>query len=1059
MKPPIPASVLTLLTLLLSAGQVAAAQETLTPPTAVPATVAPHKELRSQVSLTLSMPAGAQSLLVVQALPPGTSYQGGSSRWNGRPLPEPASTPRGLVWQVPVERAPSGVLTFTLSHAGALPALGTPAVAAGYASGLLLPVSGTPDLAQLGSLSVAVPAENASSIRLPLDGSDVQVRDAVNVTVTDAGPEAQALMVNGAPVPATLVGEEATLTGGGTLRTYIGVPLRPGANLLQHGTDQITVYRVGPTEALELSPLALIADGRTPLRVQVRAVDASGRTTNLSTVTVASDRTPTSPDAVPGQTGHQLRLEGGLGVLEFAPQSRAGEVILTVSQGELLRTATFPVTTERTTVGVGVLSATLGLDGSLSADDLSWQARASLETEVGGGHLKVTADKDGLPTDLDTLKRFTIAGDASVTSVPLQGSDPVAFRYEHPAFGVQYRHGPLPVDVLPFGAQITALSASTRSNPQVSGFVALVPTDLITGERVTPDGTRLLRLARGQISPGSETLTWVTLDRVTGEERSRTVLVRNADYQLDLNSGLVTLTRPLSRYDLDLGEQYVEASYRLSQPLGQRDLAFGVQTKYQTSHVLLGAAVVHLDNQTTVGARAAYDDGQLHVDALLASSDGLLAQGSFGARFGQTAASASVRYQDIAYAGLGKGTPGLSAAASVTTELTERLDAQVTAQYRHETSKAGTVVTHQGQADGQLVYQLDPFQVGAGLRYSFGDQQGLSAVGRVGYRREPLSVDLSHAQPLSGNVAPESSLGVRYRLSGETTFGVTSRYTWGVGGATVLSVDSRVNGVDYTAAYELPTASGGGNLARFGVSTTLPLNDTTSLGLYGSAQTNATTRTHQAAAGANLRYKTERLSATLGTDVVYNPAGFGVVVRGGAAGSVSNDLTLSADGLAEFGAGKAGLRLAAGYAYRSRNIDSLGTVRYVDGTLAGGQPELSSSLAAIYHQPRFAVRAGMDSRTLLNDAGSFTVQGSLSGTYYVTDRVGLGAWGHILSHPSTGTTVTGFGLEGSYRVLPGTWLTAGYNPVGFTGISNTYTKQGLYLRLDLTLDDSLGGNK
>ncbi|MFD1734137.1 hypothetical protein ACFSC4_27335 [Deinococcus malanensis] len=427
-----------------------------------------------------------------------------------------------------------------------------------------------------------------------------------------------------------------------------------------------------------------------------------------------------------------------------------------------------------------------------------------------------------MPTDLDTLKRFTIAGDASVTSVPLQGSDPVAFRYEHPAFGVQYRHGPLPVDVLPFGAQITALSASTRSNPQVSGFVALVPTDLITGERVTPDGTRLLRLARGQISPGSETLTWVTLDRVTGEERSRTVLVRNADYQLDLNSGLVTLTRPLSRYDLDLGEQYVEASYRLSQPLGQRDLAFGVQTKYQTSHVLLGAAVVHLDNQTTVGARAAYDDGQLHVDALLASSDGLLAQGSFGARFGQTAASASVRYQDIAYAGLGKGTPGLSAAASVTTELTERLDAQVTAQYRHETSKAGTVVTHQGQADGQLVYQLDPFQVGAGLRYSFGDQQGLSAVGRVGYRREPLSVDLSHAQPLSGNVAPESSLGVRYRLSGETTFGVTSRYTWGVGGATVLSVDSRVNGVDYTAAYELPTASGGGNLARFGVSTTLP---------------------------------------------------------------------------------------------------------------------------------------------------------------------------------------------------------------------------------------------
>ncbi len=48
--------------------------------------------------------------------------------------------------------------------------------------------------------------------------------------------------------------------------------------------------------------------------------------------------------------------------------------------------------------------------------------------------------------------------------------------------------------MLPVGERFTALSANTKGNPQVSGFVALVPEARVKDERVVPEGTRILRL-------------------------------------------------------------------------------------------------------------------------------------------------------------------------------------------------------------------------------------------------------------------------------------------------------------------------------------------------------------------------------------------------------------------------------------------------------------------------------------------------------------------------------------------------------------------------------------
>ncbi|MGO8610193.1 hypothetical protein ACC848_45415, partial [Rhizobium johnstonii] len=76
-------------------------------------------------------------------------------------------------------------------------------------------------------------------------------------------------------------------------------------------------------------------------------------------------------------------------------QASPGTLKLDVLQGADVIRQSFAVTPGGGRVGVGMVSATLGLDGSLNlSDDLKVQARASYEGPLAGGKLYVAADKD-----------------------------------------------------------------------------------------------------------------------------------------------------------------------------------------------------------------------------------------------------------------------------------------------------------------------------------------------------------------------------------------------------------------------------------------------------------------------------------------------------------------------------------------------------------------------------------------------------------------------------------------------------------------------------------------
>ena len=1047
---------------------------------------APEVVRRSTVNLPFDAPRQTRTLTVAHSLPAGATYIAGSSKLDGQAIADPLRGASGtLYWVIPAPTANGtaqngaalrGDVTYEINHSGALGALPKPTLSVTYGGNRQEVLEGQLDAADLASakpLTAEKPqlSENEGAIKLPLSGTVIRIRDRISITVEAPQGPIPALTVNGVAVSPDLIGTNTQDGTTGLQRlTFVGVPVQSGPNVIKFMNQEITVMRVGATSKVELTPESTVADGSTPIRLKIRTLDAFGQLTDQTSVTLRSSLEPLTPDANPTEGGYQVKIVDGEGVLELQPQSSPVTLKLEVLNGQAIDAHVYDIKPDGSRVGVGMLSATVGLGSNFSVqNDLTWQARGYYEGPLAGGKLYIAADKDKLPTNENTLIRYAVYGDASTESVPLQGIDPVALTYDHPNFRADYRRNSLPIDVLPLGEQFTALTAYTKTNPQLSGFVAAVPQDRVTNLPLTPEGTRLLHLPDSGISEGSETLVLVTLERGTGKLLKSTTLVRNVDYVLDPSSGVITFAHALDHVDLNLNELRVYASYRLNNPLGKRQVAFGVQLKKTGQNYGVGVAAVSLDSVVTYGARAVYDNGTTRADGLLAYSGGLQASASvistpndrqvFGAR---------LRYQDPSYAGLGRFGDGLSVSGNAGLKITDRLSLIADAEYHNVPANA--VVTDPligitapdtargGSVSARADYKIAPFSVGLGGKYAFGDIYGLGVVGSVGYHTDRSNVEVVHTQPLSGNLQATTDIVTKFGVTRNVNLGFTDKITWGVGQAAALTLDTIIGNVNYAVGYELPTASGAGNRARFSVGTSLPLNARTALGLRGSALYNVATSSAELGAGADLNYKTDTTSATVGTDVTYNSLGFGVVMRGGITGSVTDHLTLTADGLVEYGQNKNGQRFSLGYAYRNRTFASLGYVRYLNGTLAGNAPELTTGASAEYRQPTWAVRGGFDTRTLLLDKSSFTWQANLGGTAYLNDYFGIGAWGRMISQPASGYTAYGYGLEGSVRAMPGLWLTAGYNLKGFDGLPSAaqYTKQGAYLRLDLTIDETLG---
>ncbi|GAA0502634.1 DUF11 domain-containing protein [Deinococcus depolymerans] len=1033
----------------------------------VPATLPPVTRV-SDIHASVTSTGAAQGLIYAQRLPDGAEYLPGSARYDARPIPDPLQGPGGtLYWTLP---AHPGELRYSARHEAPLPELPEPTLVATYGQGERETLRGRLDPGDLAAArALNAPAPRGDQvIQSPPDGQVYRDRDQVTVVVQGPADVPLDVTLNGADLPGTLIGTRSFDPATNLQRLeYVGVRLTPGRNVIEALGERTTVTLAGRTTNLRVLGEQVIADGVTPVVLRVQAVDDRGVTTALPFVTVRTSLEPTTPDANPLEAGYQVRLKDGEGTLRFAPQAAPLRLELEadLGDGQPIR-AEQRLAPGRGSVATGLLSATL------SGAGLQVTARGTLEAPLGQGHLIAAANTDGLRPEEASVGRYPAHGDRSAASVPLSGLDPVAFRYDHPDFTLAYMQAPAPIRTLNVPGLPTALSVVTHGAPgaaTVSGFVAALPGGSRT-ETLTPDGTRLLRL-NGPAAPGSETVD-LLVSGPDGDSERR--LRRGEDYTLDGPAGLLTLARPLSAVTVEGGllvTQALRVSYR-PEGSGERQLAFGAEVRLERGPLSASAATVHLPGVQagaglTTAVRAAYDTPDLKVTTLAALSgqDVLLSAAAQGQLPGGARASLSVSRQDDGYAGLNAGQAGTHAAVNASVPLGRSLGAVLGGEYHDAPAGQDGEHTTQGQVGAALNVNLQPVTLGLGVRQQFGATSGTSLTASAGYHAAPLDADLTHAQPLGGNSSPQTTLSARYALTPQVAATLGGVVTWPGGSAAPgqalsLGLESRLGGTNLKVAYELPTAGGGGNRARFGADTTLPLGPNLSASLGGGVLQELP-GAGRAAPGrefnlnAALRYQDTRLSASAGSDFSVKSGQWRTVLRGGAALTLNDQVTLSADALSEFGPAR-GDRLTLGGALRKNNWQGLISAAYERGSLSSSGSTFSGSAELAYHAATWALRGGLAVRAVPGDPGSLTVQPSLSGSYHLSDRFALGAALHTQVQPLNGVVRTATGLEASYRALPGTWLTLGYNLTGFDPISTQSTRRGAYLRLDLSADEHLG---
>lgn len=998
----------------------------------------------STVTLDFEVKGNApfERLLLTHQPPAQSAYEPGSARLDGRPIPDPRQDEKGrLYFEPPYQR--QGQLTYQLRHREALGPIPEPTLTAQVGDREVY-LQGQQRLADLEKAQAIVVKTRDGFIQEPLPGSVFRSDKARVVLQTPNGLETR-LTVNGTPIDSRFLGQATYDSALGLQRLeYYGLPLQPGRNLIEVqtplGSDRVEVFLAGSPVRLEVRPLRLLADGRTPLELEVRAVDALGLASGFGPLSVETSQEPLEEDAFPLLSGYQVLLRDGVARLRLKPTATPTTLRLRLATGELQEQAEFFVLGRQSTLWQLQGSLGVRIGDSLQVFGLG---RGYLESPLGQGLLQGALDgslrfeagqpqlQTGLRDQPDPTGRFPLTGAGNEATLPLRSDEPFALRYDQEAFSLGYyadKLGVFGLDGLPQG---TALRLETRGRSPLGtdsasapggelalqGFVGYLPAGS-RSERIVPDGTRYYRLS-SPAEPGSEQVVlWI------GSSQSR--LERLKDYVLDADTGLLTLSRPLWPSDPDFQPVLLEVTY--APQGGHRALGYGAGARWKAGDFSLGLGAAYLPTQGwRYGAEAAY---QLP---------------GFGVKVSYSRGSAERYGLEVS----GKNGP-LESSANLAYE--GRLQGQ--AQVAYNLSEADRLsLEHQTGSNNRtgLLYtrRLSPsFSVGGGLGYTW-EEAAWAGLGRLGFKSGPLNTELTHAQPFSLSQSASTRLRSSYAFDANLTAEADLVQTWGLGFSGVVGLKQKLAGANLSLAYQLPGAAGEGNRARFGLEAPLPLSEHWSLNASAGYERSLATGNDQAAFGLALRYQAQGFTATLGGETAWSAGQPKVVLRAGASGQLDEQQTLSLDAGYQVAPTPEG-RFTLAYALRGRDASLLTYHRL--STV--GELILEGALAASYHpSPSLQLRPSAAYRLKLDDPAGHTYQLGLGGNYYFTDWLGLGAALYYQFQPGTQTGASAFSLEASFRVVEGLWLNAGYTFGGFTGLTPD-TAPGFYLRLDF-----LGGSR
>ncbi|MER3479921.1 MAG: hypothetical protein C4327_05385 [Meiothermus sp.] len=954
--------------------------------------------------------AAGERLLITHQPPAGSTYEPGSARLDGRPLPDPRVDGQGrLYFEIPYQT--SGLLSFGLRHREALGAPAEPTLTVRVGDREVYLQGQQPYADYDKALPIEVKAEGGL-IQEPRAGTLFRVDKIRVVLQTPLGLETR-LTLNGEEVDSKNLGQATYDSGTGLQRLeYYGLPLRPGRNLIQvqtpAGSDRVEVFLAGPPVRLEVRPVRLVADGRTPLELEVRALDALGLPAGFGAVTAQTSSEPLEPDAFPLLSGYQVLLKDGQARLRLKPLATPGPLRLELAYNTLETAAEFFVPGARAALYQYQGSLGVRLGGTVQAFG---NARAYLEAPLGQGSLQGALDLGGLAQQVKPDGRFPLLGSGEEAKPALRSDDPIALRYDEPRLSLGYYAEALSLPGVRDLPSATALRGEWRGDLSVKGFAALLSSATRTRE-ITPDGTRIYPLGEGVLA-GSE--------RVVLQEGPReTTLERLKDYTLDWASGTLVLAKPLWPTTPDFQPVRLRVTYAPEDTPRDR-IGLGVGLEYRSGGWRFGLGLAQLD-RLRWGAEVGYEGGGLSVGARY-SYDG-------GSRFGLEG-----RLQGEGW----EGRAGLSVDGKV----------QGSARVAALLGNGGKVaLEHVGDRQNQtaLLYEqaLSPaFTLGGGLAYTW-ETGGLGALLRGRYQEGGASLQLSHIQPFSLSQGAVSRLDARYPLDANLSAEASVSYTWGADLFGSLGLKQRLGNANLALSYQLPGASGEGNRARFGLEAPLPLDEHWSLNLSAGYERSLSSGADGSAFGLAARYTAQGFNAGAGTEVAFGNGQAKLTFRGGAAGTWDPRQSLSLDATYQVLPSAEG-RFTVAYALHA---DDLTLLTY--GRLSSGAERTLEGEAALTYlpAPSFGLRPSLAYRLKLDDPVGNTYQLGLGGTYYL-GRFGIGGALYRTFTPALGAAAWAWSLEGSYRLLEGVWLAAGYNFGG--GLT---LREGFYLRLDF-----LGGSR
>ena len=584
------------------------------------------------------------------------------------------------------------------------------------------------------------------------------------------------LSVDGKEVPSERIG--FTLkdpASGKSIYSYIGVDFgAPGEHTaLIEGLDpfgnprfkqEVKVKRSGAVAALRLkNALGNIADGKTPVRLQLELLDASGNlipaAAELEILEGSLKPFKKEGETAEPKTGPAERVHvDGQGCALFQPVNKSGSyrMILAINGTKLeVETYVKPVLRDWILVGLAEGSAGYntvsghlesakesGLDDKLYDNDRvafyakgtvkgEWLLTASYDSAKTEG-----ATGNGLFQNIDPNTYYTLYGDASSQQYDASSVKKLYLKLERDQFYAMFGD-------FDTGLTVTELSRYSRrlngvktemngKNLDFTGFASETGQSYVKDE-IAGDGTSgLYHLSRKGIVINSDKVTIQVRDRFQSEVIiSSSVLSRFTDYSIDFDAGTILFKNPVYNRDDQFNPIFIVAEYETNDS-GTSALTYGgrVGVKLLDQKLKAGITYIHEGQVSGKGDSLGVDTVVTLAEGTTFKAEAARTESNFGTAASGNAYLAElarksagldsrVYYREIEGGfGLGQqqgsevGTRKIGADAAYKLSSTLTLNAQASRQYNLLTGAQGDLVEAKGS------YSAGNYGASLGLRHA-----------------------------------------------------------------------------------------------------------------------------------------------------------------------------------------------------------------------------------------------------------------------------------------------------------------------------------------------------